>query len=381
MELSQFLKPWGALLGCALAACTRPAFHAGPTHPDVRYLDRAFRPTTTVRLSDFGSGGRGGPLAAIGDPLWSVGAPSGESDSIFGEITAAAIDRRRAILVLDGKLSEVKVYSPDGSLLQRVGRPGSGPGEFRWPVDLATDGHGHLYVADLRHLHRFVLEDEGYRFDRSVPTVQTGPRSICVLGEVVYVHGDDADAPQVATAYAVSGQMHRRLPGGYSSPNPIVNLMLNQGRIACDRRHGQVVFASATLGEIRAVDTSGATKWLAVIEDFRPVQLVEVPDGVEYSKVQRPFDRVQALVLTDSLVLLQVSRYERRGAPATPPSQVYSLVLALADGSVKGGGPVAHDAFLAFEQGIAVSASHDPFPRLRVWDLGRRPPAPDFSSP
>lgn len=60
---------------------------------------------------------------------WRAG---GEDDAVFfGLIQSAAIGEDGNLYVLDGQLSEVHVYDPDGDYLRTIGREGDGPGEFR----------------------------------------------------------------------------------------------------------------------------------------------------------------------------------------------------------------------------------------------------------
>ncbi len=72
--------------------------------------------------------------------LWSRG---GESDDVFfGAASIALAGPGGQVLVLDTRLSEVKVLGPDGTLVRTLAREGDGPGEVRRPGDMfiAADG-------------------------------------------------------------------------------------------------------------------------------------------------------------------------------------------------------------------------------------------------
>lgn len=72
--------------------------------------------------------------------LWSRG---GEADDVFfGAASAIVPGPDGQILVLDTRLSEIKVLDAEGELVRTVGREGDGPGEARRPGDmfLTSDG-------------------------------------------------------------------------------------------------------------------------------------------------------------------------------------------------------------------------------------------------
>lgn len=52
------------------------------------------------------------------------------------------------IYVADSTAHQVVVLSPDGTEAARIGKRGTGPGEFNFPIDVAMDRQGRLYVAD-----------------------------------------------------------------------------------------------------------------------------------------------------------------------------------------------------------------------------------------
>ena len=59
-----------------------------------------------------------------------------------------AVDTHDRILVLDTKLHQLLIFSPEGNLLSRVGKRGNGPGQFNFPTNLTLDRQGRVYVSD-----------------------------------------------------------------------------------------------------------------------------------------------------------------------------------------------------------------------------------------
>jgi hypothetical protein len=78
----------------------------------------------------------------------SIGMEIGDSNYVFGQIVAAANLPDGSIAVMDLKQCAVLVYSSDGTFVRRVGRNGSGPGEFMMPSSMAFTPDGSMYVTD-----------------------------------------------------------------------------------------------------------------------------------------------------------------------------------------------------------------------------------------
>ncbi|MBM4131205.1 hypothetical protein FJ250_09285 [bacterium] len=72
--------------------------------------------------------------------VWTRG---GESDDVFfGAAATVLAGPGGQSLVLDTRLSEVKVLGPDGALVRTLAREGDGPGEVRRPGDMFIAGDG-----------------------------------------------------------------------------------------------------------------------------------------------------------------------------------------------------------------------------------------------
>jgi hypothetical protein len=92
-----------------------------------------------------GSEPSGGTRTLKLSELWRAGGLDDE-ETVFGIITRVLLDAENNIYLLDAQLSEVQVYTPDGSLKTVLGREGDGPGEFRGPTDMSLLPDGTLGV-------------------------------------------------------------------------------------------------------------------------------------------------------------------------------------------------------------------------------------------
>jgi len=99
-------------------------------------------PAQAQIMNENGSESREG-LVRIGlEEQWRVG---GEGDDVFfGTVAGTACTTDGNLLVLDGQLSQVQVYAPDGTWLGTLSREGDGPGEVRDPGALFVDRGGEI---------------------------------------------------------------------------------------------------------------------------------------------------------------------------------------------------------------------------------------------
>jgi len=83
----------------------------------------------------------------------------------FHRCTHTALSPRGEIYVSDGYgNARVHKYSPGGKLLLSWGEPGTDPGQFNIPHNIATDAEGWVYVAD-RENHRVQVFDGNGRYE------------------------------------------------------------------------------------------------------------------------------------------------------------------------------------------------------------------------
>jgi DNA-binding beta-propeller fold protein YncE len=113
----------------------------------------------TVRQCTFD----GRVLLTLGVPGRPAPAHSGQP---FNRCTHVAVDPKSGDLyVSDGYgNSRVHKFAPDGRHLFSWGGPGTDPGEFNLPHNIATDRNGWVYVAD-RENHRVQVFDARGRFE------------------------------------------------------------------------------------------------------------------------------------------------------------------------------------------------------------------------
>lgn len=92
--------------------------------------------------------GAGDIAERAGQVILSIGTLEGPEPYSFGRVAGLAMDGEDRVYVADRQAAEVRVFSPDGAFLYRVGRSGQGPGELGTPCCLAFGPGGLLWVRD-----------------------------------------------------------------------------------------------------------------------------------------------------------------------------------------------------------------------------------------
>ncbi|MCK4506832.1 MAG: 6-bladed beta-propeller [Candidatus Aegiribacteria sp.] len=78
----------------------------------------------------------------------SIGIELGDSNYVFGAVAGVDFTPEGDIAVLDVQKSCISLFSPEGEFIERIGRQGSGPGEFQYPQGMAFFPDGGLVVSD-----------------------------------------------------------------------------------------------------------------------------------------------------------------------------------------------------------------------------------------
>lgn len=91
----------------------------------------------------------------------SIGAEFGDSTIVFGSISDAVYSPAGEIYILDQTACCIRKYSPEGVLLKSFSRRGNGPGELRFPTDIAVMDNGYIIVRDVSKYALVILDDNG----------------------------------------------------------------------------------------------------------------------------------------------------------------------------------------------------------------------------
>jgi DNA-binding beta-propeller fold protein YncE len=177
-----------------------------------------------------------------GKVLLTIGIPAKPSPFMSGEpfhrCTHTALSPKGEIYVSDGYgNARVHKYTPDGKLIKSWGEPGTDPGQFNIPHNIACDADGWVYVAD-RENHRVQVFDGNGRFETQWVNMHRpsglhlarGGEPRFYVGEIgggVAVNQDMPNIGPRVSIYTAKGELLARLgqrpaglePGQFISPH------------------------------------------------------------------------------------------------------------------------------------------------------------------
>lgn len=91
-------------------------------------------------------------LIAATEEVFTVGSVAGDSWDTFGRVTSVHFDAQANLHIYDLQAEHILVVGPDGSLIQTVGGPGEGPGEFGGVNTAIVERDGSYTVLGFMHI-------------------------------------------------------------------------------------------------------------------------------------------------------------------------------------------------------------------------------------
>lgn len=204
----------------------------------------------------------------VGDqPALSIGAVDGDPEYLFTLASRAQRLANGSILVVENRDAEVRLYDPNGTHVRTIGRPGEGPGEFRW-VDWAEPIRGDsimVWDGQLRRVSVFTADGELGRL--ASPEMPDGVHLLISHG--AFADGSIVVTPLGETPDYVLGSMIQDTVN-YAQWDPlapelldtIVRIPVRTTYIDEDARLWPVAFtprAVEAIGSAQLVSTGGAT--------------------------------------------------------------------------------------------------------------------------
>lgn len=201
---------------------------------------------------------------------------------LLGEVTAARIVRSDRALVLDASEGRLHLVDGQGRSLFVVGRPGSGPREFRAPERLERYDASRFAVVDRANgrLTLVRVEADSIRFAGEI-RVSPDTYGFCRAGAVLFgVVRNDADFFRVSVLDDSLRRLRAFGVAHIEQPAPI-RRRLAESRLGCpdDRR----VVAAEVLGPlVSGYSASGRELWQMVLPNHRSIRIDATDGGTRF---------------------------------------------------------------------------------------------------
>jgi hypothetical protein len=287
-----------------------------------------FPPALTLFLAVMACGGDVRPRRTsltLGAPALSVGVLQGAREEMFGEIGDVVASPNGEFFVLDAQTQEINRYDSSGILRERVGRPGSGPGEFRAAADLAVTPDGYLVVVDeaTRELSVYRVRPDRleYAHKHQLPFL---PRQVCQAAGRLFVLGlhnsfalhEVTLAGRVRNSFAsVPGVVDPAIVG---PDQELLREMYAVGQLAClGGRSPMVAYVPETFPVIRAFSADGRALWQAEIDQYHEFRRSQDAQGLVRFRpdpeIMRTHHATGLSAIDESAFVLQLTErdYER----------------------------------------------------------------------
>ena len=222
------------------------------------------------------------------DTIHSIGINSGDRNYMFGRIFSVFIINQGKMAVLDEQHPSIRVYDfQSGSYLNSFSSAGRGPGEIMAASDLAGYG-SFIAISDrMQKVEVFELQSDVAELSKTIPVSFT-PHKLCLSGDDLFVTGVDYTTFDTVHHYSVkSGDPIGSFHQAYLSESALPRIMLSQNRIACNDKTDNIVLVSPYQPYLYGYSKDGELLWVTEIEDFTPVKVTEVDDGVSRPRVEK----------------------------------------------------------------------------------------------
>lgn len=121
------------------------------------------------------------PVAAP-SVVYTVGGQDGPQWQSFAHVAHLAFDSEENLYVMDRGVGKVFVYDPTGKFMREIGRPGNGPGELGFPLQMAVTREGTVVVSDMRRRSFSMFQRDGkyveelpYEYRRALGGLEVRP--------------------------------------------------------------------------------------------------------------------------------------------------------------------------------------------------------------
>lgn len=217
----------------------------------------------------------------VADSLFVLGKSDGGPEE-FGSVRSVLLDAAGSLYVVDPRYRVISIFDSTGQYVRRLGREGSGPGEYREPYSLARLDH-HLAVLDPANGRISV-------FDTAGGWVATWPVQPITGGQFIRLYR----TPPTFWTFAIRPAAGRgeRVFVRYLTTGPADTVAMGDsplgtsGGIRCDRPDGGLTFFSVPFGAAHTVvPIATGERIAAVTSTYRLVFLA--PGGDTVRAVER----------------------------------------------------------------------------------------------
>ncbi len=205
----------------------------------------------------------------------TVGVADGDLDDMIGTIRDVAVSDS-LVYYVDGSYSHVRAYNSEGHLVDIIGGPGEGPGEFSLVRKVAVTDTGqdvHVVVGSGARTVSVFSRNQGgsHEFRTSFRVAVAFANSdMCAMHGHVYTPGYSEDLDGVIHKYTLEGEYVSSFGERYNDPHLIVRAkMAEGGNMECNTTHHTLLYTHPNAPIATAFAESGDIIWQIRLADAR----------------------------------------------------------------------------------------------------------------
>ena len=219
-----------------------------------------------------------------------IGVAEGTPDKMIGSVRGSTLSASLMYYV-DGSYSQIRAYDFGGNLVDIIGGPGEGPGEFIFPWFVSvTENNDTLVVIGSggRNISVFSKNRDGRH------SFQTSFRAealfvgggLCAMHGHVYTTGYSEETAGAIHKHTVQGQYLESFGASYNHPKPLIRRNMAKGaKIACNATHRTILYAHPHAPIVTGFTEAGDVRWRVKLADARIAPMRETIESKDVSSV------------------------------------------------------------------------------------------------
>lgn len=233
--------------------------------------------------------------------LYKLSQTNDNFDESLINIKKVLIDKTGSSYLTNNHTNSIYVFNNLGQFIYKIGRSGSGPGEFNQikTFDFTSD-FKMLFVLDQNEVEIFSLENERYVPYKTIFHGLSFSNDLCLLGNTLFLQGfkiEKSDSSEQKKSFfsnvSISKPLHEydyfneNIISSFGflyesfSGSPVIDAMLSDQFIACNNTNNTITTSLKNFGYFFGYNGEGERKWISKIDNFRP-------NGIEELNINSP---------------------------------------------------------------------------------------------
>jgi len=298
----------------------------------------------------------------------TIGKREGTADEMLGQVEAVSVGPDgETTYILDSVFNRIQIYGSSSNLVDTFGGAGRGPNEFRRPEGLIVFPDSMIVVLNesatqfkmYRHTGRQLEHVRTERHGRPMSSMCGQDTTIVLKG---MTPSPDSSVSRMLHLYDRQGKPLNSFGQGYQSEDPVLNLQLSSGPVACGP-NGRIATAMAGTPMIYGFNAQGERKWVARIADYNAIAVTQKGTRTTFTKGEVSDVTRSISFLPSGNIAVQVERRTRSSSYEIRSYDTYVLSGETGEGVYV---DVDVSQIMSVREDVIYTYSEFPYPEVKV---------------